>query len=201
MAPSIDGDAVALVGPGAAQVAAIAEHGVNGERLAGIVALRLEAEGAVRAQPVAAGHGLANAVVSLVEVGRSLDQGAAAGLEEQVALRVEAQALGALQAQVNGGGIGARGDDEVVFELLLAVAVVDGVDARIEVVGRHLGILGDVGLPGGEVLAGEVVAAAGQFLRISRINKVRKISILMRFRRKPLVGRSLTRVSPFPATT
>src|SRR5205807_1113196 len=68
--------------------------------------------------------------------------------------------LGALEGELDGGGVGARGQLEVVFELVLVVAVEDEVDAGVEVGVLDGAVVDDVGDPPAGVAADVVVADA-----------------------------------------
>jgi hypothetical protein len=89
---------------------------------------------------------------------------AAGGGDEDVAGFVEGGFAGALEAQGDLAGVRPGGDDEVVFELALLVAVEDNVDAVIDVFDQDLRIIGDVGDPLLRLVAQEIVGARGQFV-------------------------------------
>ena len=68
-------------------------------------------------------------------------------LENQVAVSIQFQRASAFQTQTNGFGVGPRPNHKVVLQLVVPVAVVDQVDAGIDVVISHPGVGGHPGPP------------------------------------------------------
>ena len=82
-------------------------------------------------------------------------------MEHEVPPGVQLQRVGPVESQPDAPRVGARGDDEIVFELLL-VAVIDEVDTGVDAALRDAGERGDVGPPARRVTAEEVVSQARQ---------------------------------------
>jgi hypothetical protein len=101
----------------------------------------------------------------LVDDRLSLTDFAGGRVQHQIALGIHFKAVGALEGEDDPVGVGARAHNEVVLQLTL-VAVIDEIDAGVEVVVPHLGIRGHIGAPLGGVVADEVVGLAGQFFQL-----------------------------------
>src|SRR5205807_2460270 len=71
--------------------------------------------------------------------------------------------VSSLYVKTNGTGIGSRSDDKVIFELLL-VAVVDEIDAGVDILVRDLPVIGDTGVPLTRIVADKVVACASKLV-------------------------------------
>jgi len=82
-------------------------------------------------------------------------------LDRQIAAAVQRDRAGPLDAEFDLSGIGARRDDEIVFQSLW-IAVDHPVDPRIDVLIADRGIVADVAAPPGWVIADKVVADAAQ---------------------------------------
>ena len=93
---------------------------------------------------------LALAVVLLIRDGTMQRHRAVPGVEPQVAVFGEPHPCGAFDLQPDLRRVGARGDDEVVFEPL-RIAVEHGIDPGIEVadldpgIGCDISVIGDIG--------------------------------------------------------
>ena len=88
--------------------------------------------------------------------------------QQQIAAGVKAQVLPRLQRgrfnlKSNGARIGARIDYKVVFELPL-VAVIDQINAVINIFVFDLGVVGDIGMPLGGIVANEIIARTLQLI-------------------------------------
>src|SRR5262249_13528147 len=79
------------------------------------------------------------------------------GPDEEVAGGVDAHGTGALDFDVDGGRVGARGDGEVALQPAAVGAVPPEVDAVVDVREAGGGVVGDVGVPLRRVVADEVV--------------------------------------------
>ena len=132
----------------------------QGPRL--IVSAQREAEGAAP-QHVAAGHGLTLATGrNLPGLRGQLGGSAHRGFDDEVAGRVQGQGGGPVVAQGHAGGVGARGQQHIVFQVLGGVFVQRQGDARPQLLVAQLPEGPDVAGPAGFVLAHEVVALASR---------------------------------------
>src|SRR4051812_31745016 len=75
----------------------------------------------------------------------------------------QSRAVGAGDSHVDGAGIGAGSDDEIVFEVGVTVAVVQQIDAGIDGASAYAGESGDAGAPIGWIGSHQVVHLGGQF--------------------------------------
>src|ERR1700733_5522028 len=121
----------------------------------------MEADLVVFGDGVAAVDGLTDTVFGLVADGFvevDLFRGAVDG-QDKVSVGGEVR-LRAVEAEANGGGVGVGvgvgGDDEVVFEAALG-AVVDEIDAGVDLGKTNFTVGGNVGLPLRGVLACHVI--------------------------------------------
>src|SRR5207244_10703193 len=88
--------------------------------------------------------------------------------QQQIAVGVNAEALprpqrGRFNLKSNGARIGARIDYKIVFELPL-VAVIDQVNAVIDILVFDFGVVGDIGMPLRGIVANEIVAPTLQLI-------------------------------------
>ena len=70
------------------------------------------------------------------------------GAKQEASSSVDLQSLDSLERDLDGSGIGPRGEDEIVLEAAL-VSVVDEVHAGIDLLVLHLRVAGDVSMPFG----------------------------------------------------
>ena len=84
-------------------------------------------------------------------------------MQHELALGIDLHAIRALEVEHDALRIRAGCNDEVVFELAL-VAVVDEVDAGIDLAVVHLRVGRHVGPPLRRIVADEVIRSSGQFL-------------------------------------
>ena len=105
----------------------------------------------------------AGALDLLVDDGLPLADHAGGRVQHEVALGVHLELVGSLEAEPDPLGIGARTDDEIVFELALGT-VVDQIDPRVDVLVSHLRVRRDVGPPVRGIAAHEVVGLAWKLL-------------------------------------
>ncbi len=91
-----------------------------------------------------------------------LAEGAGGGAEEEIPVGGQLRAARAGEGEADLPWIGAGGDFEVVFEAAFLVAVVDGVDAGVDLLVADPGVLGDVVPPLLRVAPDEVIALAGE---------------------------------------
>src|SRR5690242_697477 len=89
---------------------------------------------------------------------------AAGNADNQVAVSIELQPLGAVEAELNLPWVGAWRQHEVILQLPL-VTVIDQVHTGIDVGILNPGIVGHVGAPLRGIVADEVVAPARQLLQ------------------------------------
>ena len=85
-------------------------------------------------------------------------------MQDEVSRVIDLDPVRADDAHGDGARIGARSDDEVVLEPAPR-AVVGEIDAGVYVLVADPGVGGDVRVPGGRVVADEVVGLAGKLLR------------------------------------
>src|SRR5262249_1468777 len=155
----VHGHPVCLVVAATAEVGAKHQAGVDDQRLGGVVGVHLEADGLAVQEQVPAGHRPPHAVDRLVHDRGGLYDGPAGGLQEQGPPDVERRRpQQPLPIEADHRRIDPGGHHEVVLQLAARVAVVDQIYAGVEVVVAQLPIVGYVGVPGGGVLAQEVVA-------------------------------------------
>src|SRR2546425_12635684 len=88
----------------------------------------------------------------------------ASGLQHEFPLVIDPQRACALDLQFDGLWVSAGSDDEVMFQLTL-VAVIDQVNAGIDILVSHLAIGGDISMPFLRIAADEVVVFARQLLK------------------------------------
>ena len=105
---------------------------------------------------------LPDAADLLIDEGLVLADLAGGRVQHEVPLGIHFKVVGALDSEDDPVGVRARAYDDVVLQLPLG-AVVDEVDAGVEVVVSHLGIRGHLCAPLGGGVADEVVRLAGQF--------------------------------------
>ncbi len=149
-------------GSGAAEVGRVAQahDRVDHQRLAVVVVPDLEPHLAAGSDHEPAGHRVLDAIDDLIGDRGVFDHVSARGVQDEVALGIKRFPRDAVKRQPDGAGARAGLDHEVVLELLL-VAVVDQVDAAVDTLVGHLGVVGDVGVPLRRVVADEVVTHAG----------------------------------------
>src|SRR5207247_7717937 len=99
----------------------------------------------------------------LIDNGLPLADHAGGRVQHEVALGIHLELVGSMEAEPDPPGIGARTDDEIVFELAL-VAVVDQVDPRVDVLVSHLRVGRDISPPLHRIAADEVAALAWKLL-------------------------------------
>ena len=149
-----------LLRAGVAEIGSISQCRVDHQRARVVVGADLEPDAAIGRQQVAAGHHLA-AVGAVLVTHRCVEQHpAATGQRElQRAIGIDGHLLGAVEAQRDLAPVGAGADDEVVFQLL-ARSVITQVDAVVDAVVTHRGMVFDIlqPLPG---RADQVVGARG----------------------------------------
>ncbi len=167
-AGAVHGDAEALVGGAAAEEGGGGEGGVDDQRVIGVVGADGEAHQPVCIDDVVPIDGVAYAVDVLVEDGRLGDDPRPAGHDGEVALSVHAHGVGAGEAEADLGGVGARGDEEVVLELG-GVAVEHHVHAGVQALVLDRAVVRDAGEPAGRVGAEKVVA--GAFLEVEAVER------------------------------
>ncbi len=81
---------------------------------------------------------------------------AASKSQHEVAIAIDAHPPRAVEAQLDGAGIGVRRDDEIVFELPLS-AVIGEVDAGPHVAVFDPAVSRDVGAPLRRIVADEII--------------------------------------------
>jgi hypothetical protein len=145
----------------AAGVRRVDQHRVDDQRLGGIVRGDPKADPIVAVENILAGDRPPAAGDLLVDDRLSLPNDTASRAQFQIPLRVQADGLRACEAQHHPLGDAAGPHDQVVLELPL-VAVVDEVDARVDVFVLHSGIRRHIGPPLRGIVADEVVGLAGQ---------------------------------------
>ena len=160
----VDSNGVGPVVCAAAEVGAVGEDGVDYQGFGVVVAAYFEADGVVGLEGELAFDGMTLAVGFLIDD---------AGLRKAIRpfspvtsrspSRVRAELLAPGELEADGFGIGVGGDYEVVFKLSL-VAVVDEVDAAIDMAVADFGVCGDIGVPFGGVVAEEVVGYTGELV-------------------------------------
>ena len=155
VARAVDRDALAVVLLAPAQIGAVAQHRIDHQRQARVVATNREADALLVEQRVAAIDRQAFPIDVLVDHRFVLDDITRRGLEHEIALRIQVHRLDARRRELDLPGIDPRRDDEVVFQLVL-VAVINDVHARIHLVvfdlaeaGRRRGASGPGRCPAG----------------------------------------------------
>ena len=93
--------------------------------------------------------------------------------EHKSALRVDGQFFGSSQIERDGTRIGARSNNEVMFQLLL-VAVVEQIHAGVHFAIAQLGVRGNVCVPLPRIVAYDIVGLARQL--VERLNPWRCVS-------------------------
>jgi hypothetical protein len=86
--------------------------------------------------------------------------------EHQFSMELSVDALGPANIELDAMRVGPRRDDKVILKLAL-IAVVNQVDAGINSLVLHLCIIRDIAVPLLRIIANEVGALAGQFIRTS----------------------------------
>ena len=127
-----------------------------------VVVAQGEGEGAAR-EHIAAGHGPAlPGGIELPGLRGQLGSSAHRGFDDEVAGRVQAQGAGPVVAQGHAGGVGARGQQHIVFELLARIFIQSQVDARPQAGVAQPPKRAHVAGPAPAVVANEVVALASR---------------------------------------
>ena len=129
----------------------------------GVIGGDAEADATRAFEHVATRNLPAGALDLLVDDGLPLADHAGGRVQHEVALGIHLELVGSMEAEPDPLGIGARTDDEIVFELAL-VAVVDQVDPRVDVLVSHLRVRRDIGPPVRGIAADEVVGLAWKLL-------------------------------------
>src|SRR5204862_71828 len=156
-------DPTAKIGATAPEVRRVRQYGVDDQGPAGDVGCQPKAHPPIR-EPITTLNLSPDAVDVLVDDRLALMDWPGGGVQDEVAPAVDFEAVGAVEVEDDAAGIGAWAHDDVVLQLAL-VAVIDDVDARVDVVISHLGIDGDVRPPGRWIVPDEVVHLAGQFFQ------------------------------------
>ena len=112
-------------------------------------------------QPIAASDFFARAADDLMQDGLVLPELGGANAQHQITLRVKLKPVRAGDPHANRAGIGARGDNEIVFQLLL-VAVIDQVNTWINLCDTNPVEGWNLGTPACRVIAQDVVNVAGE---------------------------------------
>ena len=112
---------------------------------------------------VMAGHFASRAGKGLVEQWLVLENAPAAGFEDEFALRGELDPVGPFEAERDGARIGARGDDEIVFQLRFVPMVLQ-IDAGVEGLEADAGKGRHARPPARRLGAKEIVYGAGKGL-------------------------------------
>ncbi len=161
IAGGIDGDGVAQIGVAAAQVGRVAQDRVHGERPLRVEGRDLEAYAVAARQAVVRCDGLPPAVLLLVDDGLVLPEHPAVRMHEQVAMLVQFEFARALEEEFDPAGIGARLQDQVVFDFALA-PVEERIDTGIDRAVAHALEVRDIReLPVGR-FAEEVIRLVGR---------------------------------------
>ena len=156
-----DGDRVAVVGLVAAEVRRERDDGVDDERTCPVVLIHVDTDGAGAPSRVPAADDHLRAADVLVDRRPPLMERACSGLDDEVALRTDADRGGAPEVQPDVAGVSVGRDDEVVFDLSVA-AVEDDVDSGIDVRVPRGAEQRDVRTPLRFVGANEVMSLARQ---------------------------------------
>src|SRR5438309_1300505 len=85
----------------------------------------------------------------------------AAHTKSQVATFVHLDFIGTFNRELDAARIGSRRDNEIVFELPV-VAVIDQIDARIDLTVPYCGKGGNIRAPKRRIVADEIIELAGQ---------------------------------------
>src|ERR1700722_3353270 len=101
------------------------------------------------------------AVHFLVDHRRFLDDLASGSFDDEVAVAIEREIVGARDGHLDARGVGIRRDPEVIFEAALRASI-NQADAGIDALEAHAFISCDAGMPLRAVLADEIVAMPGQ---------------------------------------
>jgi hypothetical protein len=83
-------------------------------------------------------------------------------LQQEISLRVNGKAIGTLKAESDGLGVASGRDNKIEFELTLT-AVMDHINAGIDLFVAHLAVIREIRAPPAGIVAQEVVAPARQF--------------------------------------
>ncbi len=133
VARGVDRDRRGFVEARGAEQPRVAQDRIDDECLAAIEAAEREADGAVGVQDVAAGHGDARLAFELIRERRPDAHWHRGCAKLQIAVGADRDTAGAGELEPHLPGIGARVDQDVVFDLVVG-AVVGDVDAGIDVV-------------------------------------------------------------------
>src|SRR6516165_1699456 len=142
----VHGDAVAYVVAVAVYEGEITDHRINDQRSGRVIRGYRKADLLGIHSHVAPRNDFPTPINLLIDYRWVRADLAPGGVEYQLPLGIDIHAVSACKAQRNLTRIRARGDLQVVFELPLR-AMVDQVDARIDVGILHLGIVRHVGAP------------------------------------------------------
>src|SRR4029077_10095779 len=155
----IDRNAGKSLSTGAAQITRVTEDGINDQHLAAVVGAHLETNFVLSQQDVASVDRQLGGSFALIQPGRFQPDTPTPGLKHQIA-RGQLH-VAAFEVQLDPIRVGTRGNFEVVLQLTL-FAVVDEVDARINIGVANARVLRNVAVPLGRVTAHQVVAVAGK---------------------------------------
>ena len=140
----------------AAEVSGVGEHRIDDERPGRVVSGEPKADPLRAFAHVAPGDILPDAVDLLIDDGLVLAYVAAFRVQHEIAFSADLQFVRTFEVERDLLRVRTRCDDEVVFELAL-VAVVDEVDAGIDVLVTDLRVGRDIGAPLRRIFADEVV--------------------------------------------
>ena len=164
VAGCVHGDAGAIVNATAPKVCGIAQGRIDDERPVRIVVPHVKRE-LISALDQELPFNLGRAPVLLLVHERLLEPHFAdPGLDYRIALAVEIKPIRSGKGQGNGGGVGMRGEHKVVFESASRF-MIDEVNAGVEASVSDAGIMRDMCLPFGGIVADEVMALARQLLQ------------------------------------
>ena len=139
----------------AADVGGIDHHRVNRQRLAAVIIRNGETHLMIRNR-VISGDLAARAIRVLIHVRLLKFYFTADNIQQQVTVRIQMYLAGAFHIQRNRFGVGAGGDDEIVFQFA-AIAVKHQVDARINTGILYFGIGRHIGMPFVRIIPHEIV--------------------------------------------
>ena len=83
--------------------------------------------------------------------------------EHEITLSIQLKSASTLEAEANHPGVRARFNHKVVLQLSL-IAVIDQIDARIDVLVPYLGVSGHVSAPSLGIVPDEIISRGGQSL-------------------------------------
>ena len=124
VAGGVHGDTLGIVAPSAAEVGGIAQHRINDERLRPIIGHHSKADLMGLFAHIATGYLLPDSAHLLIDEWFVQSDLLACDVEDEVALRLHFECVGADEGQQDGCGVSPGGHDEVVFQLPL-VTIVD----------------------------------------------------------------------------